>query len=74
MQNVVIRSIGSSNGIILSRTILNKLNCVKGDKLFITETKNGIELSPYNKEFAEDLETVDLIISRNKNLLNKLSK
>jgi putative addiction module antidote len=74
MVSLVVRSIGSSFGVILPKEILAKLNCKKGDKLFITETNGGVELSPYDESFANDMVIVEDIISKNKNLLKKLAK
>jgi putative addiction module antidote len=74
MTSLVVRSIGSSFGVILPKKILVKLNCKKGDKLFVMETSNGVELSPYDESFANDMDTIEDIIAENKNLLKKLAK
>jgi putative addiction module antidote len=74
MTNLVVRSIGSSFGVILPKEILAKLNCKKGDKLFVTETSSGVELSPYDESFANDMEMAEDIMSKNKNLLKKLAE
>lgn len=74
MTCISIREIGNSQGVVLPKEILNKLNCGVGDKLYIIETPNGIELTPYDPEFSKDLDLIDDIISKNKNVLKKLAE
>ena len=74
MNCLAIRKIGNSSGIVLPKGILNKLNCGTGDKLYIVETQNGIELTPYNPDFAKDMALADSIIAQNKNVLKKLAE
>ncbi len=45
---VKITTIGNSVGIVLPKEILNHLHVEKGDSLYITESPDGIQLSPYD--------------------------
>lgn len=74
MTYLSIRSIGNSSGVVLPKDILAKLRCSIGDRLHVIETPNGIELTPYDPLFAKDMDTVEDIISRNKNMLKKLAE
>ncbi len=38
------------------------------------ETPNGIELTPYDPEFAEQLEVAKRVMRENRNLLRKLAE
>ena len=74
MNCLAIRKIGNSNGIVFPKEIMAKLKCSEGDKLYVVETMNGIELTPYDPDFAKDMALVDDIIAKNKNVLKKLAK
>ena len=74
MNCLAIRKIGNSNGVVFPKEIMAKLKCSEGDKLYVVETMNGIELTPYNPNFAKDMALVDDIIAKNKNVLKKLAK
>lgn len=74
MNTLAIRQIGNSNGVIFPQEILNKLKCSTGDKLYVIETADGIELTPYNPEFAADMKLADEIMMKNKNMFKKLAK
>jgi len=54
-----ITTIGNSSGVILPKEILERLRVEKGDSLYAVETPNGIELTPYNPEFAEEIEIAE---------------
>lgn len=74
MPSITVRTIGNSAGVVFPKEILGKLKCTTGDKLYIIETPNGIELTPYDPDFAKDMMLVDEIIGKNKNLLKKLAE
>lgn len=69
-----ITSIGNSAGIILSKKMLAKLRSNKGDKLYIIETPNGFELTPYDPEFATQMKIAEEVMHRNRNVLKKLAE
>jgi putative addiction module antidote len=71
---VKVTTIGNSTGIILSKEVLAKLRVEKGDQLFITETPNGIELSPYRPDFAEKMEIAKTIMRENRDVLRRLAE
>ena len=74
MNRLKIRKVGSSAGIVLPKEVLIKLNCQQGDELFVIETPNGIELTPFDPDFEKGMETARTIMVRNKNLLKKLAE
>ena len=74
MNCLAIRKIGNSNGIVFPKEIMAKLKCSEGDKLYVIETVNGIELTPYDPDFAKDMALADDIIAKNKNVLKKLAE
>ena len=43
-----LRKVGNSTGTVFPKEVLQRLHVENGDQLFITETPNGVELSPYD--------------------------
>jgi putative addiction module antidote len=71
---VKVTTIGNSTGVILSKDILAKLHVEKGDQLFVTETPDGIELTPYRPDFAEKMEIAKKIMRENRDVLRRLAE
>jgi putative addiction module antidote len=69
-----ITTVGNSAGIVLPKEILAKLHLDKGDQLYITETPNGIELTPYDASFAEEMEVIRRVMRKNRDVLRKLAE
>lgn len=69
-----ITTIGNSTGVIIPIELLEKLRVSKGDTLFAIETSNGIELTPYNPEFAEQLEIAEKVMREDRDVLKKLAE
>lgn len=67
-------AIGNSLGVILPKDLLAKLKVGKGDSLHVLETKDGIELTPYDPEFDDRMERVERIMRENRNLLKRLAE
>lgn len=47
--------IGNSVGVILPKEILARLKLEKGDTLFLTDSANGLVLTPYDPALDEQL-------------------
>lgn len=71
---VKITTVGSSAGIVLPKEILSKLHLEKGDQLYITETPNGIELTPYDQNFADEMEAARYVMRKNRDVLRRLAE
>ncbi|MBF0436019.1 MAG: AbrB/MazE/SpoVT family DNA-binding domain-containing protein [Magnetococcales bacterium] len=67
-------SIGNSTGIVLPKEILAKLRVEKGDALYVLETREGIELTPYNPEFARQMDLAEEIMREERDVLRKLAE
>lgn len=67
-------SVGNSVGIIFPKDILEKLRANKGDALFALETANGIELTPYNPELAEQMKIAEQVMREDRDALRKLAE
>jgi putative addiction module antidote len=57
-------TVGNSVGIIRPKEILERLRVKRGDSLYAIETKNGIELTAYNPEFAKQVEVLNVLCTK----------
>ena len=56
MYQLKITTVGSSTGVILPKHVLEKLRVGKGDMLCLTETPDGFMITPYDSQFAKQME------------------
>lgn len=68
------RKFGNSLGVILPKEALDKLNVCDGDKVYLTETKDGYRLTPYTPSFGEQMDVARDIMKRYRNTLRELAK
>ena len=69
-----VTTVGSSVGIVLPKEILERLRVQKGDSVYAIETPNGIELSAYDEEFAEQMEIATRVMREDRDVLRKLAE
>ena len=74
MQSLKITTIGNSVGVVLPKEVLEKLRVSKGDVLFLVEEPDGYKLTPYDKEFVEQMEVAEDIMREDRDVLKVLSK
>ncbi len=72
--NVTLRRIGNSYGVILPKAELDKLGVVEGDKLFIVRTSDGLRLTPYDPDFAKVMEATREYMRDHRDALKELAK
>jgi putative addiction module antidote len=71
---VKITTIGNSVGIVLPREVLNRLHVEKGDSLYVTESPLGIQLTPYDQNFADEMEAAKRVMRKHRDVLRKLAE
>lgn len=74
MTTLRVTTVGNSVGVILPKEILAKLHIEKGDSLYLVETPGGIELTPYNPEFAGQMDMAERIMREDRDVLKKLAE
>ncbi|MBF0147132.1 MAG: AbrB/MazE/SpoVT family DNA-binding domain-containing protein [Magnetococcales bacterium] len=74
MTTLRLTSIGNSTGVVLPKEILSKLRVEKGDILYVVETTDGIELTPYNPDFSSQMDLAEEIMRKERDVLRKLAK
>jgi putative addiction module antidote len=67
-------TIGSSLGVVLTKDVLARLKIEKGDSLYISETPGGIKLTPYDPDFAEEMEAGRKVMRKHRDVLRKLAQ
>ncbi|MBV8114476.1 MAG: AbrB/MazE/SpoVT family DNA-binding domain-containing protein [Silvibacterium sp.] len=73
-RTVKVTTVGNSVGIILPKEILARMNLKKGDTLYLTETPDGVQLTPYRADFDETMEVAQGIMRRYRDTLRKLAE
>jgi putative addiction module antidote len=71
---IKIISIGNSNGVILPKETLARMNVQKGDTLYLTEGPQGIRLVPFDEEFAAQMEAAREVMRENRDVLQRLAE
>lgn len=74
MLTVKVTTVGNSLGIVLPKEVLAHLRIVKGDLLYVLETPEGIELSPYAPDLQGKLETITEAVHDERDLLRQLAR
>jgi putative addiction module antidote len=67
-------SIGNSTGLVLPGEILQRLRVNKGDLLYVLETPRGIELVPFDPEFASQMDEAERVMREDRDVLKKLAE
>ena len=69
-----LRMIGTGYGVLLPKRVIDDLRLSVGDELELTVDKGGIGLSPFDPEFAEQVEAFCRTEGRHRNSYRELGK
>jgi putative addiction module antidote len=70
-----IKRVGNSDGLILPRELMQRLDLRRGQQLHITELAGGgFQALPYDPDFERTMEIVDEIIDEYRDTLATLAK
>lgn len=72
--NVTVRKIGNSEGIILPKEVLDRLNLGAGDQLQVIETEKGLTLRPVDDAFERQMKAAEQVMDKYKVALQKLAE
>ena len=73
MKVLKVTTVGNSMGVILPGNP-GTTACGKWRQLYVVETKNGIELTAFDPEFAEQVETAERVMREDRAALKKLAE
>jgi putative addiction module antidote len=71
---VKVTTVGNSTGIVLPKELLQKLKVQKGDILYVTETPDGVQMTPYDEKFVRVMDAAAKIMHENRDVLRKLAQ
>lgn len=74
MSTLKLTQIGNSVGVILPKEVLARLKVEKGDVLYLSDSVNGVLLSPYSAEFEEQMEAARGLMKKRRAVLRELAK
>lgn len=74
MTTLKLKAVGNSTGVILPKDLLAKMHVSQGDHLHVVETPNGIELTPYDPAFENQMDAARTIMKERRDLLRELAK
>ena len=66
--------VGNSTGVVLPREVLTRLKVDKGDTVFLTETPDGYQITPYDEAFARQMGVAERVMHDNRDVLRQLAK
>jgi putative addiction module antidote len=74
MQALKLTQIGNSVGVILPKEVLARLRLEKGQTVYVTETAEGVVLTPYDPELAEQVEAGRAFMQEFRDTFHQLAK
>ena len=74
MYKLKVTTVGNSTGVVLPKEVLSRLKLQKGDVLYLTETPDGYKITPYDEEFARQMEAAERVMRENRDVMRELAK
>ena len=74
MHALKLTQIGNSIGVILPKEILVRLKLSKGDLLHVTDTPDGVRLTPHDPTFEAQMTAARAVMRKRRNVLRELAK
>lgn len=74
MHTLKLTQIGNSVGVILPKEVLARLRLEKGDALYLTESADGVRLTPHDPAFETQMKAARQIMRSRRNVLRELAK
>ena len=74
MHTLKLTQIGNSVGVILPKEVLARLKLEKGDSVHLTESADGLRLTPHNPDFEVQMKAARAVMKTRRNVLRELAK
>jgi putative addiction module antidote len=72
---IEIKKIGNSDGLLLPKELMQRLDLKRGQELHVTELAGGgFQLVPYDPDFEETMKAADRIMDKYKDTFAALAK
>ncbi len=67
-------TVGSSTGVVLPKEVLTRLKVKKGDTLYLVETPDGFQITPYDESFVRQVRAAERVMREHRDVLHELAK
>lgn len=74
MHALKLTQIGNSVGVILPKELLARLKVEKGDTLYLTDTPDGVRITPHDPVFEDQMSAARAIMKQRRAVLRELAK
>lgn len=74
MVKLKVTTVGSSAGIVLPKEVLNRLKIQKGDTVFLTDSPDGVRITPYDPDFEKQMTLARSFMRERRDVLRELAK
>jgi len=74
MTALKVTQIGNSLGLILPKELLGRLKLEKGDTVHLTESPDGVRLTPHDPAFEAQMEVARKVMKKRRAALRELAK
>ena len=74
MTALKLTKIGNSVGVIIPKEVLARLDVDAGDTLYLTESPDGLRVTPYDPDFERHMASARKIMKKRRNALRELAK
>ncbi len=73
-KTVKLRRIGSSHGFTLPKEFVQDLGVREGDEFYVLRTPDGLQLTPFDPDFADVIDDARDYMRRHRNAMRKLAQ
>ena len=74
MHALKLTQIGNSVGVILPKEVLARLKLEKGDTLYLTDSPDGMRITPHDTVFEDQMQAARHIMKSRRAVLRELAK
>jgi putative addiction module antidote len=74
MITLKLSQVGNSTGLVLPKELLSKMGLSRGDSVYVSESAEGLVISPYDPKMAKLLEIAERGEKKYRNALRELAK
>ncbi|HEY5341610.1 MAG TPA: AbrB/MazE/SpoVT family DNA-binding domain-containing protein [Candidatus Aquilonibacter sp.] len=74
MTELKLTRVGNSVAAIIPKDVLARLHLQPGDSVFLTESPDGVRLTAYDPEFAEQMAIAERVMHEDRDALRELAR
>lgn len=74
MITLKLTAVGNSLGVILPKEVLTRMRVEKGDPIYLVESTEGYQITPYDKGLIKQIELAEDVMKEDREALKALAK